>query len=76
MTDRNTTVVTDSSGGAVLGIIVAVLAVLAILVFVFGWHPWSSVPANGPAVNITAPAPAPDVNIITPAPAPAPANGG
>jgi hypothetical protein len=77
MSDRNTTIVTDSGSGAVVGLLVAVVAVLAILVFAFGWHPWTSVPAKGPTVNITAPAPAPapTVNII-PAPAPAPAAGG
>jgi len=63
-TDRNTTIVTDSGGNTAVGVVVGVVAVLAVLFFVFGWHPWE-IRQAGPTVNITTPAP-------TPAPAPAP----
>ena len=63
-TDRNTTIVTDNGGGAAVGILIGVVAVIAVLFLIFGWHPWELRQA-GPTVNITNPAP-------TPAPAPAP----
>jgi hypothetical protein len=66
MSDRNTTIITDRGGGMGVGIVVGVLAVLAVLVLVFGWHPWRTIQAKGPTITITAPT-------IAPAPAPAPA---
>jgi hypothetical protein len=70
MSDRNTTIVTDSGGNVVVGVMVGVVAVLAVLFLVFGWHPWATVREGGPTVNITTPAPIP-----APAPALAPAPG-
>jgi hypothetical protein len=66
MSDRNTTIVTDSGGNTVVGVLVGIVAVLAVLFLVFGWHPWAAVREAGPTVNITTPAP-------LPAPAPVPA---
>jgi hypothetical protein len=65
MSDRNTTIVTDSGSGVVVGVLVGIVAVLVVLFFVFGWHPWEGARGSGPTVNITTPA--------APAPAPAPA---
>jgi hypothetical protein len=76
MTDRNTTVVTDSGGGMVIGIVLAALIVLGFLVLAFGW-PFSisgRSADSGPTINIQAPSPAPAPALpATPAPAPAPA---
>jgi len=66
MSDRNTTIITDRGGGVGLGIIVGVVAVIAVLVLLFGWHPWTAVSTKGSTVNITVPS-------IAPAPAPVPA---
>jgi len=65
MSDRNTTIVTDSGSGIVVGVLVGIVAVLVVLFFVFGWRPWEGARGSGPTVNITTPA--------VPPPAPAPA---
>ena len=76
--DRNTTIITtDSGSGALMGVLVGAVAVIVVLVVVFGWHPWAAREA-GPAVHVTTPATVPGPAPAPPAPTSpkAPAAGG
>jgi len=72
MSDRNTTIVTDSGGGIAIGIVIAVVVILGFTVLAFGW-PFSLGPRqSGPAINIQTPA-APSAPALPKPGVPAPA---